>query len=215
MEQEEAMLNRQKMENLLREISYYAHRQNLWDLPNCPYRQNPWDLPNQDRSTNDGLPFTGKLGDKVAFSGGFYRNKGHEEDSRAAIDLRCQDQQLARIEMEHGFIASSAVYFLTDETNIKVISPKWKADYGVCDTTYDQDQKKQLSVLHSPNETAAGVMAKIFDVIARSKDHKVIAEKLRQLNLPSKITIKNANALADSIVDQIRDTATKDNGREM
>lgn len=117
--------------------------------------------------------------------------------------------------MEHGFIALSAVYFLTDETNIKVISPKWQENYGVCDVTYNKDKKKQLSVLHSPDETADAVMAKILDVIARSKDHRVIAQKLSELNLPSKITIKNADALADNLVDQIRTTATKDNGREM
>ncbi len=198
------MLNRQKIEDLLREISFYACRQNLWS----PRKHNRL-------IDNDLLPFNGELGDKVTFMGGFYQKKGREEDSRVEIDLRCENKQLARIEMEHGFIASSALFSVTDETNIKVISPKWKENYGVCDTTYNQDQKKQLSVLHSPDETADAVIAKILDVIARSKDHQVIAQKLSKLNLPSKITIKDVNALADKIVDQIRDTATKDSGREM
>ena len=201
MGQKKVMTNRQRMEDLLREISFKAGRQNLWESFN------------HDGFT--GQPFDGELGDKVHFSGGFWHNKDREEDSYAKINLRCKDKQLARIEMEHGYIAPSAVYSLTDETNIKVISPRWKETYGVCDTTYNKDQKRQLSVLHSPDETADAVIAKIFDVIARSKDHLVIAQKLSKLNLPSKITIKNVDTLADNLVDQIRDTATKDSGREM
>lgn len=172
MEQEEAMLNRQKVENLLKEISYYSCRQNLWGFRNG--------------DNNDLYPFNGELGDKVTFTGGFHYNKDREKDSRAAIDLRCQDKQLARIEMEHGYIAPAATYSLTDETNIKVISPQWKKTSGVCDTTYDKDQKRQLSVLHSPDETATAVIAKIIDVIARSKSQMVNAEKLSKLNIAAK-----------------------------
>ena len=58
-------------------------------------------------------------------------------------------------------------------------------------------------------------MAKIFDTIARSKDHLFIAQKLSKLNLLSHTIIKDVDALADSIVDKIRDAATKDNDRKM
>lgn len=195
------MDNRQKMEDLLREISFNAVRQNLWGCLN--------------HDDFNMYPFEGDLGDKVTFMGGFYHNQTREEDSCAKIDLRYQGQHLARIEMKHGYLAPAALCFLTDETNIKVISPQWQANYGVCDTTYNQDHKRQLSVLHAPDETVDAVMAKIFDTIARSKDHLFIAKKLSKLNLLGHMIIKDVDALADSIVDQIRDTATKDSGREM
>lgn len=195
------MMNRQKMEDLLRDISFNSSRQNLWGR-----------LKHDDSKM---YPFEGELGDKVFFTGNFFHDKEHEENSCATIDLCYQNKQLARIEMEHGYIAPAAVYSFSDETNIKVISPKWQATYGVCDTTYNKDKKRQLSVLHAPDETVDAVMAKIFDTIARSKDHLFIAQKLSKLNLLSHMIIKDVDVLADRIVDQIRDAATKDDGREM
>lgn len=65
------------MEDLLREISFNAGRQNLWDSFN------------HDGFT--GYPFDGELGDKVHFSGVFCHNKDREEDSYAKINLHCQD----------------------------------------------------------------------------------------------------------------------------
>lgn len=205
MTQKTAKTNRQKMEDLLVEI----------------YRESNFrEMIVRDRDHETLYLFDGKLGDQVTFNGGFF-DGDNADRSRVEINLEYQGNALARIATEHGFINprlmalwSGFVPFpslhgieetqpIADTTDINVISPRWAEVNGVCDTTYTKDLKKQLTVFHSPFETVDAVIAQICAVVAHSKDHAVIAKKLSKLNLPSNIKIKNVDALADKIVDQI------------
>ncbi len=106
-----------------------------------------------------------------------------------------------------------------DATEISVLSPSWEVDQGTITKTKQTamkinkiyrdagyDAKKQvttLSVCHTDQETADEVLNRMSNAIAKSQDKAVIAKKLRKLNLPSKVTIKDKDVLADNIVNQI------------
>lgn len=208
MENEE-LTNRQKIENLL--VDIYKNHKNHQRI--------------ERKTEKDVLhKFEGTIGKQVTFNGEFY-DKGDAENSSVKIGLRYKNQPLAQIETEHGFINPGSMPFWTeqwgfvlrpdspkgiaDTTNIKVISPKWKEECSVCDVTYNTDQQCRLAVLHAPDETADAVVAKIWNRVVRSKDLVEVTEKLKRLNLPSNVTIKNVDLLAENLVNQIYEQDNK------
>jgi|GEM_PF-4161950 len=205
------MTDRRELENLLAEI--YRNCQNHQVNPRKEFQ----DVIHQ---------FNGKIGDQINFDGNFY-DKGDEENSYVKIKLYNQQQNLATIETEHGFINPGSMPFWTDvwafellgsnqpkpiadTTEIKVITPRWNVENGVSEAVYDENKKKRLAVYHAPDEIAKNVVMKLCNSVSYSKDHSVIKEKLKHLNLPSNIKIKNLDAIVDSVTSQIHNVEQED-----
>lgn len=196
--------SRQRVENLLVDLYSFAEK------PQKNYQ------PDTDTYVYD---FNGKLGSLVDYQGHFWE-QGSLQNSGVSIDIQYRDEKLACVQTEHGFIQPGSMPFWTDTyafdctpshlvkpiadvTEIKIISPKWTEKDGVCDLIYSKFAVGKLSVAHATDETAGEVMNQLFDIVERSKNHAALVCKLRKLTLPQGVKLKNLNAIANYMVDNL------------
>ncbi len=195
---------RRKMENVLTQV-YKAGCKNHKSV----FENNLWTH-----------KFYGNLGDQVSFDGKFFDpERGEEWTAWVEINLRKQGVNLAKITTEHGFIAPGSMPFWTDVwggyvcdqsvkpindmTKINLYSSRYQEKDGVCETFYDENKKNQLSVYCAGNEKPTTLVNHLYQLIAKSKDHEIVKQKLSQLNLPHNFKLKNLDSLADDITEQI------------
>lgn len=176
--------------------------------------------------------FNGEIGDLIKFDGKFFDPaQGNPEKSWVEIDYRNQNQKLARITTEHGFITPGSMPFWTDReglvwirdwwmsnnikpiadtTKIKVFSPRYNEKDGISETFYNEDKLRQLVVYHAPEENAKNLLKNFFQALDYSEDHVEVKNKLKDLELSSNIKIKNFDVLADIVTNQIYHTEQVD-----
>ncbi|MCM1404679.1 MAG: hypothetical protein NC133_04260 [Prevotella sp.] len=119
------------------------------------------------------------------------------------VDVACQAQNLGHIAVKREINGNQI------NENIAVIAPSCKNRHVVVTkeqtvaTEKNKAKNVALEVYHDVNETADAVLDRINAAITKSYDKAVVAKKLRKLNLPSQVTIKDHDALVSDIVDQI------------
>ena len=137
------------------------------------------------------------------------------------LDLKYQGEKFGRIITKNKFphyfdawrMIRSSVYPFDNSTEIKVVSPAWKKGTGLLTTV--KEPRTQLSVYHAPDETADAVVNRLVDIVSKSKDKALLTKKLSELNLPSHIKIKDMDAVAEKLVQQIYQQNTNaDSDRE-
>ncbi len=124
------------------------------------------------------------------------------------VNLACNGKDLGQITVQHKTTREN-LKTVSDVTGISVVSPFWEEGKGkkIIENHTEQVAHKQkhiaLGICRGDHETFSEVIDRISDTIAKSQDKAVIAKKLRKLNLPSKVTVKNQDALVENIVNQI------------
>ena len=184
--------------------------------------------------------FKGTIGEQMNFSGSYYHG-GHQDVSHAEIDLRFRGKKLGTIKTEDGFMnpdlpgwlnvwgyngnrKSKKIQPVLDSTAITVIAPDWRESDGIMLSSQintDRCLAKRVNIFSAPRKyepAAEMILDRIIDAMSRSKDQIVVARKLRRLNLPSNLKVKDFNDLVDCVVDKIHANAvtlnqSQDNGR--
>ena len=203
------MTNREKVEKILFEIG--GNKMKIYpsqNRQNAKYQQHL---------------FEGVIGTDVVYYGEqreSWQSQPYFDD--LILDLKYQGEKLGKIVTENKFphyhdaweMVRSSIYPFDNSTEIKVFSPAWEKGTGLLTTV--QERRNQLSVYHAPDETADTVVNRLHDVVTKSKDKVLLTKKLSELNLPSKIKIKDVDAIAENFVQQIyKQNTNADNDREM
>ena len=175
--------------------------------------------------------FDGVIGKQMTFHGTYYHG-GFRDKSHAEIDLQFRGKPLGTIKTADGFMNPDFPGWLNvwgyhgnrglkkiqpvlDSTAITVISPAWRESDGIMvrsQINTDRQPVKRVDIFSAPRKYEAAtemLLDRIADAMSRSKDHAVITRKLRTLNLPSKLGVKDVSALADCIVDKIHGDAMR------
>ena len=175
--------------------------------------------------------FDGAIGKQMTFNGTYYFG-GSRDDNYAEIDLQFRGNKLATIKTEDGFMNPDFPGWLNvwgyqgnrglkkiqpvlDSTAITVISPTWRESDGIMvrsQINTDRQPIKRVNIYSAPRKYEPAtelLLDRIADAMSRSKDQVVVARKLRTLNLPSKLTLKDMDVLADCVVDKIHQEAMR------
>lgn len=127
------------------------------------------------------------------------------------VNLACKGKNLGQITVTHG-TTREKLKTVSDVTGIAVVSPFWEEGKGVemtenrSEKVFNKEKIITLGIRRGEDESMSEVIERISTAITKSQDKAAVAKKLRKLNLPSKVTIKNKDALAENIVNQIHST---------
>lgn len=203
MAQKEPMTNRQKVAEILMEIE-----------KNSKYER--------DNGFTKRHEIYGKIGDDLRFygdifDGNAYPSNIHLMDVRDANNKKWIAEIALSNHKKHAFDESEygkrEVKPIDEDVEIQIRSAASEHEFlGIV----TDDLEEKLKVIYAHGETPEMVIDGIQTAIAHSKDKAVIAKKLSKLNLPSHIKIKDLDAVAESLLQQIHAQNTNaDNGREM